>query len=198
MVPTFATEAQRADIHKLCAQVAGLPLGIELAASWVEHFTVAEIGHSLTEIVIEPAQTAGYVNRHQTLDALFEYSWRLLSPAQQTIPARLSAFRGGFDRAAAGAIADSTLSDLSVLLAHSLIQLVVAGRYDLHPLVQEFAARKLHAAVASRLFDAHSAYYLTLLTSTAQSQRAALPIDFENIRSAWLRAVAALAGERIE
>lgn len=198
VVPAFATEAQRSEIHKLCAQVAGLPLGIELAASWVEHFTVAEIGHSLTEIVIEPAQADGYVNRHQTLDALFEYSWRLLSPAQQTILARLSAFHGGFDRTAAGAIADSTLSDLSVLLAHSLIQRVVAGRYDLHPLVQEFAAMKLDEAVASRLFDAHSAYYLNLLTSTAQSQRAALAIDFENIRSAWLRAVAALAGERIE
>lgn len=198
VVPSFDGAAQRADIHKLCTQMAGLPLGIELAASRVEHFTVAEIGHSVTEIVIEPAQAAGYVNRHQTLDALFEYSWRLLSPAQQTILARLSAFRGGFDRTAAGAIADSTLSDLSVLLAHSLIQRITAGRYDLHPLVQEFAARKLDEAVASHLFDAHSAYYLNLLTSTAQSQRAALTIDFENIRSAWLRAVTALAGERLE
>ena len=41
---------------------------------------------------------------------------------------------------APGAIANSTLSDLSVLLAHSLSQRVVAGRYDLHPLIQEFAA----------------------------------------------------------
>lgn len=197
VVPTFAAEAQRADIDTLCTQVAGLPLGIELAASWVEHFSVAEIGHALTEIVVEPNQADGYTSRHQTLDSLFEYSWRLLSPAQQQILAALSVFRGGFDRTAAGAIADSTLSDLSVLLAHSLIQRVVAGRYDLHPLLQEFTARKLAKSTGSRLFDAHSAYYLTLLTSTTQPQRAALASDFENIRSAWLRAVATLAGTRL-
>ena len=198
LIPTFDGAAQRAAIDHLCAQVAGLPLGIELAASWVEHFTVAEIGHSLTEIVIEPAQAAGYVNRHQTLDALFEYSWRLLSPAQQTILARLSAFRGGFDRAAASAVAGSTLSDLSMLLAHSLVQRVTAGRYDLHPLVQEFAAGKLALTAAPLLFGAHAAYYLPLLASTESTKYATLQIDFANIRSAWQRAVEAANGALIE
>lgn len=197
LVPTFAAEAQRTEIDQLCVQVAGLPLGIELAASWVEHFTVAEIGHSLTEIVIEPAQAEGYVNRHQTLDALFEYSWRLLSPAQQRILANLSAFRGGFDRAAASVIAGGTLSDLSVFLAHSLIQRVTAGRYDLHPLVQEFAARKVAAAVAPTLASAHAAYYLTLLTTTESTKYATLQLDFANLRSAWQRAVGAANGALI-
>jgi len=197
VVPTFAAEVQRTAIEQLCAQVSGLPLGIELAASWVEHFTVAEIGHSLTEIVIEPAQADGYVNRHQTLDALFEYSWRLLSPAQQQILAHLSAFRGGFDRAAASAIAGSTLSDLSGLLAHSLIQRITAGRYDLHPLVQEFAARKVACAVAPTLATAHAAYYLTLLSTTESTKRTTLQIDFANIRSGWQRAVGAVNGTLI-
>ena len=198
VVPLFDGAAQRAAIDQLCAQVAGLPLGIELAASWVEHFTVAEIGHSLTEIVIEPAQAVSYVNRHQTLDALFEYSWRLLSPAQQTILARLSAFRGGFDRAAASAVAGSTLSDLSVLLAHSLIQRVVAGRYDLHPLVQEFAAGKLTLPAVSLLFGAHAGYYLLLLTSAEPTKYATLQIDFANIRRGWQWAVEAANGALIE
>lgn len=198
VAPTFDAEAQRAAIDSFCAQVAGLPLGIELAASWVEHFTVAEIGHSLTEIVIEPAQGDGYVNRHQTLNALFEYSWRLLSPAQQTILARLSAFRGGFDRAAVSAVADSNLSDLSLLIAHSLVQRVTAGRYDLHPLVQEFAAGKLALTAAPRLFGAHAAYYLPLLANTESTKYATLQIDFANIRTAWQRAVEAANGALIE
>lgn len=192
VVPAFTAEAQRADIDQLCNQVAGLPLGIELAASWVEHFAVAEIGHSLTEIVVEPEQADGYVSRHQTLDSLFEYSWRLLSPAQQRILAHLSAFRGGFDRTAAGAITGSTLSDLSSLLAHSLIQRVSAGRYDLHPLVQEFAARKLASAAIPTLFHAHAAYYLNLLVTTELTKRAALRIDFNNLRSAWQQAIVAM------
>lgn len=198
VLPSFAAEEQRIAIDHLCAQVAGLPLGIELAASWVEHFSVTEIGHSLTEIVIEPAQADGYVNRHQTLDALFEYSWRLLSPAQQQILAHLSAFRGGFDRTAASAVAGSTLSDLSVLLAHSLVQRITAGRYDLHPLVQEFAERKVTAAVAPTLAGAHAAYYLPLLTTTESTKYATLQIDFANIRSAWQWAVEAANGALIE
>ena len=195
VVPPFTAEGQRAEIDQLCAQVSGLPLGIELAASWVEHFTVAEIGHALTEIVIEPAQADGYVNRHQTLDALFEYSWRLLSPPQQRILAHLSAFRGGFDRVAAGAIAGSTLSDLSVLLAHSLVQRMGAGRYDLHPLIQEFAARKLDLAAQAGLFAAHSIHYLGLLAHADATQRPALQVELANLRSAWQRSVAANAPE---
>jgi DNA-binding SARP family transcriptional activator len=194
-VPSFASEAQTpataADIHTLCAQVGGLPLGIELAASWVEHFSVAEIAHSLAEMAVEPAQAEHYVSRHHTLEGVFEYSWRLLSALQQAILAQLSAFRGGFDRAAAAAITGSTLNDLSVLLAHSLVQRVGSGRYDLHPVVQEFTARKLAPAVASALFDAHSTYYLTLLIKSESAQHMALRVEFDNIHSAWQRATLA-------
>lgn len=198
VVPTFAAEAQRAEIDQLCAQVAGLPLGIELAASWVEHFAVAEIGRSLTAIAIEPEQAAAYASRHQTLDNLFEYSWRLLSPAQQQILAHLSVFRGGFDRAAAGAVAGSTLSDLSVLLAHSLVQRMGAGRYDLHPLLQAFAANKVEQAAQAALFAAHSTHYLTLIAQADATQRTALQVEFANLRSAWQRAVAAKVSALLE
>ncbi len=105
IVPAFPMQDTVAnieqDILRICAQVAGLPLGIELAASWVEHFSVGEIGRSLAEIEIEPQQAGRIVSRHHSLSNVFEYSWRLLSPAQQQILARLSVFRGGFDRTAA-------------------------------------------------------------------------------------------------
>ncbi len=191
LVPTFADDEQAAAIHKICQEVGGLPLGIELAASWVEHIGVAEIGHALAEIAIEPAQAESLVDRHHTIHAVFEYSWQLLSLHQQQILARLSAFRGGFDRAAASAVAASNLSDLSLLIAHSLVQRVTAGRYDLHPLVQEFAARKLAATVAASLFPAYSHYYLTLLTNADPTHRAPLRVDFDNIRRAWQQAVLA-------
>ncbi len=190
IVATFTGDHYTADIAQICAAVGGLPLGIELAASWVEHIPVAEIGRSLTALAIAPTQTEKLADRHQTLSTVFEYSWQLLSPPQQQILARLSAFRGGFDRAAATAIANSTLSDLSMLIAHSLVQRISAGRYNLHPLVQEFAAGKVNANEAAKLFVDHSTHYLTLLNNTAASQYAtALHIEFDNVRSAWLRAL---------
>ncbi len=180
-----------ADIAQICEAVGGLPLGIELAASWVEHIPVAEIGHSLMTLAVAPTQAERLTDRHQTLHTVFEYSWQLLSPQQQQILAHLSAFRGGFDRTAASVVADSTLSDLSILIAHSLVQRLNAGRYDLHPLVQTFVAGKLTVEQTHERFASHTLYYLEKLANTQREQRAAaLYADFDNVRSAWQRAVA--------
>ena len=174
-VPTFATGAEAAqiapDIVKICEQLAGLPLGIELAASWVEHIPVAEIGQSLAEIEIAPQQAAGFVSRHHNLNRMLAYSWQLLTESQRRILARLSIFRGGFDRAAAATVANSGLNELSLLIGHSLLQRVAVGRYDLHPLVQEFAARKLAHDQADTFYKKHSQYYLTTLITTERAQR---------------------------
>lgn len=179
-----------AEIDKICHQVGGLPLGIELAASWIEHFSVAEIGQSLADIGIEPQQSVDVVERHQSLNAVLDYSWRLLNESQQQILARLSIFHSGFDRAAVAAVADCSLSDLSMLISHSLVQRVSAGRYDLHPLVREFAGRKHRPDQESALLNRHSTHYLTILTTTERHNRGShLLLDFENIRHAWQYAV---------
>jgi predicted ATPase/DNA-binding SARP family transcriptional activator len=200
IVPSFPMQGNVAgieqkieqEIAEICTQVAGLPLGIELAASWVEHFSVAEIGRSLAEIQIAPQQANRVIDRHHSLGAVFEYSWRLLSPAQQRILARLSIFRGGFDRSATAAVADAGLSELSALIGHSLVQRVAAGRYNLHPLIQEFAAQKLPPREKSALCRRHSRHYLKNLAEAHRSQPTeTLQIDFENIRNAWLQAVQA-------
>lgn len=188
IVPTFVSAGQAVDIKQICIAVGGLPLGIELAASWVEHFAVAEIGQSLREIAAAPNSTQEHVPRHRTLDSVFAYSWQLLSPLQQQLLARLAIFHGGFDREAVAAVAEGNLSDLSLLIAHSLVQRLSAGRYDLHPLVQEFAGRQLPVTAQATLDLAYSQHYLTLLRKNTDSTQ--LLIDFENIRSAWQRAVA--------
>ena len=192
LVPTFGAGAAENAPHilRICELVGGLPLGIELAASWVEHFSAAEIAQSLAELQIAPTQADGLVRRHQDLSTVFEYSWRLLSQSQQQILARLASFRGGFDRSAAAAVAESHLNELSTLIAHSLVQRVAAGRYDLHPLVQEFAARKLATDEAAAVFAKHSHHYLATLVNTARPAYASqLLVDYENIRSAWQRAI---------
>jgi predicted ATPase len=188
-----------AAINRICEQVAGLPLGIELAASWVEHYAVAEIAQSIAEIAVQPQRADGLVSRHHKLSSTFEYSWQLLSPHQQRILARLSLFRGGFDRVAAAAVAESALSDLSTLISYSLLQRVDAGRYDLHPLIREFAAQKLAAEPDDALNARYSRHYLTALVAMEGETRAPHHLlDFENICSAWQRAVADGDGALIE
>jgi len=196
LVPSFAQDVENnessSEIIQICQQIAGLPLGIELAASWVEHFSVTEIGHSLAALEIEPKQAETFVGRHHSLHNVLTYSWQLLSLHQQQILARLSIFRGGFDRSAVTAVAQSSLSDISHLIAHSLVQRLSAGRYDLHPVVQEFAAEKLVCGQKEQLQQRYSHHYLTSLLNTNRTQRThQLQVDYENITHGWQVAIQA-------
>ncbi len=89
-------------VVRICQLVEGVPLGIELAASWVRLLPcrgiVAEIEKSLDFL------TSAWQNvpeRHRSVRAVFDYSWNLLTPAEQTAFRQLSIFRGGFHRNAA-------------------------------------------------------------------------------------------------
>lgn len=201
LLPDFAQEldpASYAEIDAICKQVRGLPLGIELAASWVEHISVAEIGASLADISVEPGQAEQLPDRHHSLTAVLTYSWRLLSQNQQAILARLSLFQDGFNRRAAAEIAECGLGDLSILLGHTLLQRVSAGRYNFHPLVHQFIAHQrtgmetADPAAASTYRRRFSHFYFTLLQQTDRRERSAvLQIEYGNVSQAWQLAVTA-------
>ena len=78
--------------------------------------------------------------------AVIEASWRLLDGDQQRALARLSVFRGGFDPAAAEAVAGAEVAMLSALVERSLVDRAEGGRYGLHELLRQFAAERLEAA----------------------------------------------------
>ncbi|MDZ7706830.1 MAG: hypothetical protein U5J97_02845 [Trueperaceae bacterium] len=54
----------------------------------------------------------------------------------------MSAFRGGFGRAAASSLAGASLAQLASLVDRSLLSWDGAGRYHLHPLLQRFLEEK--------------------------------------------------------
>ena len=177
----------------------GLPLAIELAAGWVGHYSPDEIA---AEIAADPdflAATARAVpDRHRSLRAAFDYSWRLLGAAEQRDFRRLAVFRGGFDRAAASGIAGVRAAGLVALADKSLLRVVDTGRYVLHELLRQFAAERLAATEeAVPLADAHAAYYLALaeradpqLTGPEQAAwLARIERDVDNLHAAlgWAR-----------
>jgi DNA-binding SARP family transcriptional activator/predicted ATPase len=143
--PAFRPDAYEFQaIARICQAVAGLPLGIELAATWVQMLPCHEIAAELE-------QTLGFLHsslhdipeRHRSLRAVFDYSWRWLSPADQTALTQLTIFRGSFDRRAAQQILGISLPQLMTLVNKSLLQTVSAGRYGLHELVRQFAAERI-------------------------------------------------------
>ncbi|MEM7536144.1 MAG: hypothetical protein AAF639_28435 [Chloroflexota bacterium] len=129
----------------ICQLTGGLPLALEMVAAWTEHLTLADIAAQLrqdrTLLVHDASVTATGtlgVARHQTVDALIEHSWRLLSPEQQNQLMMLSHFATSFDFNAASAIVHISLLNLKRLTDTSLLQVKTVGRYALHPLTQAF------------------------------------------------------------
>jgi predicted ATPase len=182
-------------VARICELVEGLPLGIELAAIWVEHFSCAEIAEAIAANRAFLARQAGANDqRHGSLRAVFEHSWQLLSAQERRVLAQLSIFRGEFGREAALTITDTGLSELSALLSRSLLRRAYAGRYDLHEVVREFAAEKREQdpeqSRAAAIQAAFRHYYLQQVTQKF-SDVAALSPDLDNIRAAWQNAVAA-------
>src|SRR5207244_7879153 len=97
--------------------------------------------------------------RHRSLRAAFDQSWRLLSGEQQDVLARLSVLRGDYGREAAAAVAGADLRLLADLVSKSLVRRSDFGRYEVHELVRQYSAEKLatgspHALESTR--DRHA------------------------------------------
>ncbi|AMB59131.1 ATP-binding protein [Microterricola viridarii] len=92
-------------IARLCTRLDGLPLAIELAAARVRSLTVEQIESRLgNRFALLTNGDRSAPERHQTLQAVIDWSWRLLRPAEQRALARLSLFADGFSAEAAEAV----------------------------------------------------------------------------------------------
>ncbi|MEM7538158.1 MAG: hypothetical protein AAF639_38675, partial [Chloroflexota bacterium] len=133
-------------IATICAQTGGLPFALEMVAAWTEHMTLAEIAEELRQnralLINESAgvNAGGVTNMawHETVDALIEHSWHLLSTQEQGILLQLALFASTFDYAAAKTIVGVSRPQLKRLTDSSLLQTAQPGRYTLHPLTQAF------------------------------------------------------------
>ena len=183
-------------IARICHLVGGIPLGIELAASWMRLLSCAEIAEEIEKSLdFLTASLRNVPPRHRSLRAVFDHSWQLLSPAEQQVLSRLTIFHGGFTREAAAQIAGAHLPLLSALNDRSLVQRTAVGRYSLHNLVRQYASDHLQADPAAQqaTTQQHSHYYLQWLADQDAALRGpdqrealiAIALELANIRFAW-------------
>ena len=131
-------------LEGICRRLDYLPLAIELAAGWVRVLSCTEIAREITHNLHFLTSTLHDMpERHRSLYAVFDYSWRLLSPEEQLTFAQLSVFRSRFTREAALYVASATLPILSALIDKSLLRRNPAGDYETHEYARQFAALKL-------------------------------------------------------
>ena len=119
--PAESTRATR-EIEQLCAEVDGLPLAIELVASRTDTMTPSDIRNALA--VRSPMLSTGdprVPERQRSLARLLDWSYRLLTPAEQAALRRLTVFSASFDRTtAATAVSDGDTPEEVAELVWSL------------------------------------------------------------------------------
>jgi predicted ATPase len=211
--PTFA--GQRADVARICRMLDGVPLAIELAASWAHVLSCVEIAGQVEEALTGSGlgflagHTRDVPDRHRSLRATFDHSWALLSTKERAALAAMSVFQGTFDQDAAAQVAGVSLPTLSALIEKSLVQrLGPAGpdesaRYALHELLRQYAQDKL--GPDSGPHERHSRHYAAYLAGQEERLKGpdqALALseierEIDNVRAAWAWATAHGASEAI-
>ncbi|HEY8322362.1 MAG TPA: adenylate/guanylate cyclase domain-containing protein [Candidatus Baltobacteraceae bacterium] len=184
--------AERA-IDGICAHLDGIPLAIELAAARLQMLSLEDIASMLGErfrMLTGGSRTA--LPRQQTLRAMIDWSYELLSDAEKQFFRRLSVFRGGFTLAAAAAVCAGETADewaaLDLLTALVDKSLVVADagdgqrRYRLLESIREFGLeRQSEANEAAASAERHARYFARL---TREATAETLAWDLDNLRAA--------------
>ena len=187
-------------VMRICQLLEGLPLGIELAAAWVGLLSYEEIAREIERnIDFLTVSMRDLPERHRSLRASLDHSWRLLSPEEKSILSRLSVFQGSFRREAAKEICGANLAILSSLKDKSLLRRPDQERYDLHELIHHYAALRLAEDISedNRLKDQHALYYVRRLSEWEKALQSSKQTDtlsemaqeIGNLRQAWQRLV---------
>jgi predicted ATPase len=212
------TDRNAPAVAELCRRLDGLPLALELAAARVRSVSpdvlVARIDECFRLLTKGSRSTS---ERHQTLRTTIDWSYNLLTHAEQRALNGMSVFAGGCDLASAEAVlgADDVAPQdvvnlLDELVDKSLVEVVTtdgSGRYRLLETIRRYARERLEAAgEATRVRGRHLARYIGLAEDAGPHLRgrdlferaALLARDAENFRAALDWAVEAdLADEAL-
>ncbi|MCB0111640.1 MAG: AAA family ATPase, partial [Caldilineaceae bacterium] len=195
------TEATANALMRICQLMEGMPLGLELAASWIDSRSLSAIVTELEQgLNLLQTEAVDLPRRHRSIRAAFDITWLALSSAERDLFAQLSVFRGGFTLHAAKEIGRATQPVLASLVGKSLLRDSKADkRYDLHELLRQYGAEKLsrNATVETQIRAAHCRYYCDYLHQQEQAIFGAdvakaikvIESDLDNVRLAWHEAV---------
>lgn len=199
-------ENDRGPLCRLCKLVAGIPLALMLAATWLRTMSIEDIADEVErDMDILTSRIRNMPSRQRSMRVVFESTWSQLLPDEQKMFRSLSVFRGGFTLEAvanllyADSDGSSALEGLDALADKGLIQYNDdQDRYYVHELLRQCGADKLSADPHEKesIQKKHSYYYCDQLMQLEDlckgSQQlkalATYVADSENFHAAWLTA----------
>jgi predicted ATPase/class 3 adenylate cyclase len=173
--PDFAVSNQNAPaVARICARLDGIPLAIELAASRVRALSAEQIAARLDDrfrLLVGGSRTA--LPRQQTLRALIDWSYDLLTESERILLRRLSVFAGGWTLQAAEEVCSGgsiQAHEVLDLLAHLIDKsLVVAepqdggDRYRFLEMIRQYSHERLREGNETDEFaHKHAEYFMKM------------------------------------
>ncbi len=176
--PGFAVGARNAaTVAGICRALDGLPLAIELAAAWVRMLTVDQIAARISDrFALLTSAERSAPQRQRTLRGTIDWSYDLLTDAEQLLLRRLSVFASwsldmaeqvcADDRLPAAAMLDliTALGDKSLLEVET--ELLGKARYRMLDTIREYAASQLAASGEADVVQAR--WHAYTLSESAQ------------------------------
>lgn len=190
--PDFNPDAvQTLAAARVCTRLDGIPLAIELAAARVRVLSVEEIAERLSDrFRLLTGGRRSAIPRQQTLQALIDWSYDLLTSEEKSLLQRLSVFLGGWTLAAAEEVCArediqpaSILDVMTRLVDKSLVLFedqAGEARYDMLQTIRQYAGEKLiQSSEMEALRNRHLSYY-------ADFTRAAAPQLRQSDQNFWM------------
>lgn len=183
-------------IRRACELAGRLPLAVALAAAWTRVMSCEEIALALEkDMALLSSTMRDAPERHRSMAAVFDHSWRLLAPEEAQALAALSVFRSPFTAEAAQSVAGASSTILSALLDKSWLQRASSQRFELHELVRQYARAKL--AQPDSVLERHCSYFTeaqaareAFVRSARQMEAfTAMRIEADDIRLMWQTAM---------
>ena len=193
---------QAGAVVEICRRLDGIPLAIELAASRMLSMTVTELRDRLDDRFRLLVGSGRGSQRHQTLRHAVQWSYDLLDDPEKSLLTKCSVFAGGFDLAAACAVADcadelGALDLLDSLVRKSLVvadRTSVRTRFSMLETIRQFCEEQLATsgeadaagAAHARYFAGRESDVLSLWDSPRQREAYAwFTVELANLRAAF-------------
>ena len=177
--PKFSlTDSNASSVAQICSQLDGIPLAIELAAARAKLLSPEQIAARLDDrfrLLVGGSRTA--LPRQQTLRALIDWSYDLLSEEEKQLLRTASVFMGGWTLDALEAISEdpNAIEHLEGLVNKSLVVTEAREsemRYFLLETIRQYAREKLFEAKrSSAARDRHFVYFDALSEKMWQAFR---------------------------
>jgi predicted ATPase len=165
-------------VVRICQQLDGIPLAIEIAAAQARALPIETIAERLDQRFAWLNKRAGETaSRQRTLHTLIDWSYGLLNPQARSLLLRLSVFAGGWTLEAAEAVGspDEPCADLlAELVDHSLVVFgadVEHRRYSMHEIIRQFAQEYLRGSDHEvDALERHARYYAQLISQVVENR----------------------------